>query len=111
MAKDKTESVKPRISVLERRLQNPFGEPSIPILLKEPGFICRWFNNAISSDKSWRAEQLKGWEYVRPEMVVDMTQIGANAISPDQKITRGGRGEERSEERRVGKECRGARQT
>lgn len=84
---------KPRISVLERRLQNPFGEPSSPVHLKEPGLIARWFNAAIISDKIWRAKQ-KGWDPVRPEDVVDLDQIGGYTKSPDGFIARGDRGQE-----------------
>lgn len=84
---------KPRISVLERRLQNPFGEPSSPVHLKEPGLIARWFNAAIIADKIWRAKQ-KGWTPVRPEDVVDLDQIGGYTKSPDGFIARGDRGQE-----------------
>ncbi len=89
-----TETPKPRISVLERRLQNPFGEPSFPIQLKDPGLICRWFNGAISSDKVWRAKHVKGWDIVTPEMVVSLEQIGGHQVSVANQITRGPRGEE-----------------
>lgn len=92
--KDETPTVKPRISILERRLQNPFGEPSYPIHLKDPSLICRWFNGALSSDKIWRAKNVKGWDHVRPEMVVDMEQIGGYTLNPANQITRGERGQE-----------------
>lgn len=85
---------KPRISVLDRRLQNPFGEPSSPIDLKDRSLGCRWFNGAISGDHNWRAKQVKGWAIVTPEMVVDMDQIGGALVNASNQITRGARGEE-----------------
>lgn len=94
MAKTTPETPKPRISVLERRLQNPFGEPSIPIQLKDPSLLCRWFNGALSSDKIWRAKHVKGWQLVKPEMIVDMDQIGGYTLGVDNTITRGERGQE-----------------
>lgn len=93
MAKTEPVKVKPRISVLERRLQNPFGEPSSPVHLKDGSLIARWFNAAIISDKIWRAKQ-KGWTPIRPEDVVDLDQIGGYTKSPDGFISRGDRGQE-----------------
>ncbi len=89
----KTEAQKTRISVLERRLQNPFGEPSSPIDLTKPGMIPRWFNGAIINDKVWRAKQ-KGWIPVRPSDVADQDQIGGTNVSPDGFVVRGDRGQE-----------------
>lgn len=84
----------PRISVLERRLQNPFGEPSAPITFKEPNRFPRWFNAAIITDKIWRAKN-KGWSFVYPKDVEDLDQIGGYEIAPaGGYITRGERGRE-----------------
>lgn len=88
-----TPTVKPRISVLERRLQNPFGEPSAPVDLKDPSLVCRWFNGAIIADKIWRAKN-KGWTPVRPDDVVDLDQIGGYTKSVEGFVTRGERGQE-----------------
>lgn len=83
------------IEVLDRRLQNPFGEPSQPIHLKDKSLVCRWFNAGISADKIWRAKHVKGWQHVTGNMVVDLDQIGAHSLSADgQKIVRGERGQE-----------------
>lgn len=82
------------IDVLDRRLQNPFGEPSVPIGLKDRSLVCRWFNAGISADKIWRAKMVKGWQHVTPHMVTDLDQIGAHSVSPDNKIVRGERGQE-----------------
>lgn len=86
-------SPKPRISVLERRLQNPFGEPASPIDLKDRALVPRWFNAAIVADKIWRAKQ-KGWLPVRAGEVVDPDQVGGFTVSPDGFVTRGDRGQE-----------------
>lgn len=83
----------PRIAVLERRLQNPFGEPSAPIDLKDKNLECRWFNAAIMADKIWRAKA-KGWTPIRPEDLVDLDQVGGFIKSPDGFVTRGDRGQE-----------------
>lgn len=84
---------RPRIAVLERRLQNPFGEPSAPVRLTRPGMTPRWFNSASRPDQFWRAKEL-GWEGVTPEMVCDLTQVGHHTVSPDGYVTRGPRGDE-----------------
>lgn len=85
--------VKPRISVLERRLQNPFGEASAPIALKDATRTPRWFNSAIINDKIWRAKH-NGWDHVMVTDVLDLAQIGGYNKSPEGYITRGERGQE-----------------
>jgi hypothetical protein len=101
---------KPRIAVTERgsqtslkvllsdpryqaRLNNPFNEPSAPILLKDETRECRWFNAAVATDHIWRAKR-KGWDQVRETDVMDKEQIGGYNLSPDGYITRGERGHE-----------------
>ena len=84
---------RPHISVLERRLQNPFGEPSAPIVLKDSERECRWFNAAVGADHIWRNKR-KGWENVRPDDVVDLEQIGGYAVDASGFIVRGERGQE-----------------
>jgi len=91
---DATEPKKARrISVLERRLQNPFGEPSAPIHLKDPALVPRWFNSAGRPDNIWRAKE-QGWTGVVPGMIVDITQIGTYTTSPDGYVARGERAQE-----------------
>lgn len=100
MPKDKTQEAvaetrerTKRYAVLERRLQNPNGQPSAPIDLKDPSQECRWFNSSIIADKIWRAKGL-GWEPVRPVMLSDPDQVGGFVLSPDGYVTRGDRGQE-----------------
>lgn len=84
---------KPAVSVFERRLQNPFGEPSSPVTFKEPNRIARWFNGAIITDKIWRAKH-KGWFNVTPADLVDPDQVGGYGLDPAGNIVRGERGQE-----------------
>ena len=84
---------RPRVSVLERRLQNPFGEPSAPVDLKDSSRECRWFNSAKSTDHVWRAKH-KGWDPVKPEDVMDLDLIGGYTVDTAGFITRGERGQE-----------------
>lgn len=82
-----------RISIIERRLQNPFGEPSAPITFREPGRVARWFNGAIIADKIWRAKN-KGWTPVTVPDLADPDQVGGFTKSPEGFVTRGDRGAE-----------------
>jgi len=85
---------RPRVSVLERRVQNPFGSPSVEIELKDRSLKPRWFNNAIIADKVWRAKN-DGWRVVLPDEVQDLEQIGAYGLAPSGgHIVRGTRGDE-----------------
>jgi len=101
---------KPRIEVTERdqqttldallsdprykaRLENPFGQPSAPIDLKDSSRECRWFNAAIQTDHIWRNKR-KGWDQVRLEDVKDPEQIGGYVLSPEGYVTRGEQGHE-----------------
>lgn len=83
----------PRIEVLNRRLQSPFGAPSAQVHLKEAGWSCRWFNSAVSADHVYRSKQ-NGWQPVRPSELVDPEQIGGFEVSPDGFVTRGEKGQE-----------------
>lgn len=84
---------KPRIEVYERAIQNPFGEPSEAIQLKDKSRICHWFNADISNDHVWRKKR-RGWEPVRPDDIVDIEQIGGHQVDVAGGIVRGERGKE-----------------
>lgn len=84
---------KPNISVLERRVANPFGEPSARITLKDDSYGCRWFNADIAHDHIWRAKH-KGWENVTPGELADVEQLGSFQKSPDGFVVRGVKGSE-----------------
>ena len=83
----------PRVSVLERRLQNPFGEPSTPIELKEPGWTVRTVNADIAADRVWRMTY-KGWERVLWTDLANHDQAGGFVRGPDGSCVRGARGQE-----------------
>ena len=90
MAATKT---KPRVEVYERAIQNPFGEPSEAIQLKDKSRVCHWFNADIQNDHIWRKKR-RGWLPVRPEDLVDIEQIGGVQVDAAGGITRGERGKE-----------------
>lgn len=94
MPKSETPKKLPRISVLERRTQNPFGEPSSEIRFKEPNITARWFNDTAhgAGGQIHRAKEL-GWVPVTAEMVEDVESIGSHTVQIGQ-ITRGERGQE-----------------
>jgi len=94
MAKAEPVKKKPRVSVLERRLQNPFGEPSSPIELNDDSLECRVFNRAVGAQQLYKAKR-NGWEYVEPSQLVDPEQAGGFKVSVDgQRLVRGEREEE-----------------
>lgn len=83
--------------IIRQRLESsqPFtAGGSIPIKLKNPNLICRWFNAAKSADHIWRAKNRLGWLPVTPDMVVDPEQLGGANTSETGTIVRGERGME-----------------
>jgi hypothetical protein len=89
----KTEARKPHVAVYERAIQNPFGEPSEAIQLKDTSRICRWFNGGIQNDHIWRKKR-RGWEPVKPDDVADVDQLGGYQTDATGTIVRGERGQE-----------------
>jgi hypothetical protein len=82
-----------RVSVLERRLQNPFGMPAAPVRLRDKTMFPRWFNNSLQHDRFYIAGE-NGWKGVKPEDVIDLKQIGSYSQSPEGWVCRGERGQE-----------------
>jgi hypothetical protein len=93
LAQEGMKKKRPRTAVLERRLQNVFGEPSMAVQFKDRSLAARWFNDAARPGQIYRAQQL-GWEPATPDMIVDMKAIGAHDINPAGQVTRGERGQE-----------------
>jgi hypothetical protein len=93
MAKEKIEKARPRVSIRERRLQNPFGEPSQDIPLKDKSLACHWFSEAVRVGQISRVREL-GWEHVTKEMVVDLGRLGFYSLGPGDIICRGERQQE-----------------
>jgi len=69
-----------RVEILERRLQNPFGEPSSPIELTDATMVPRIFNKAKGTQAIADAQD-KGWEFVPPEMIADIDRAAGFRIS------------------------------
>ena len=84
---------RPKVEVLDRRLQSPFGSPSASVALTEPGWVCRWFNAALAADRIWKAKH-EGWQGVLPAELADREQIGGFQVSPDGFVVRGDKGQE-----------------
>ena len=86
----------PRVSVLEKRLAggNPFGVESVPIPLKDPGWVTYIANGSRSDGRLYEMKAVKGWE---PVLVTDVTvrpeEIGFHK-SPDGYLCRGEKGHE-----------------
>lgn len=83
----------PTVSVLERRLLDPFATSSTPIRLKDKSMTVRWVNSAIEG-RYHRARHEQGWEPVRVEELEDKEDIADLAESPDGIVRRGERGKE-----------------
>ncbi len=84
---------RPRTAVLERRLQNPFGEPSMSVPFVDPRLSGRWFNDAARPGQIHRAKEL-GWEPVTSDMLTNLDALGSHELNVAQQITRGDRGQE-----------------
>jgi hypothetical protein len=82
----------PRVTILERRLQNPFGEGSTPIRLKEPGWALHIFDTSRPGRFHY-AKREKGWEPVTPEDLEGSPEDQGFDIL-DGKVVRGERGKE-----------------
>lgn len=100
MAKEQTDKpAAPRpknLTVLERRAAgvNLRGQGAPAIQLKEPGWVCRWFNSEIKADHIWYAKNELGWANVTPAELADAEQIGGFQTSPDGFVVRGEKGRE-----------------
>jgi hypothetical protein len=88
-----TTKKRPRVSILERRLQNPFGEPSSTIEFTDKTIAARWFNDDVRNGQVHRAKEL-GWELVTMDMIANKDSLGHHGLGPAGEITRGERGRE-----------------
>lgn len=83
----------PRVSVLERRLQNPFGDGSPEIRLKEPGWVVHIVNGGLRPGRYHDVTRNKGWVPVDPsELDGEAEDFGFDV--KDGRIVRGERGQE-----------------
>ena len=67
---EQTKSALPKVSVIERRLANPHGTPSIPITLKTAGeYVVRIVNADMRAGRLHEMTHTKGWTFVEPEEI------------------------------------------
>lgn len=83
----------PRVQVLERSLQSPFGIPSSPIELKEPGFVTHWCNTELKGGAQLHYFTEHGYLKVKPEYLRDKDTFQFT-VSPEGFVTRGERHKE-----------------
>lgn len=77
----------PKVSILDRRLANPFGFPSEAITLKEGQWATRWFAESVRSGRVHQGHQL-GWDFVGPEdLRGPASDVGALVV--DGRVVRG----------------------
>jgi hypothetical protein len=91
-----TGPVTPRVSVLEKRLSggNPFGIESVPIPLKDPGWVTYIANGGRSDGRLYQMKAVKGWEPVLvSDCAVKPEDIGFRN-SPEGYLCRGEKGQE-----------------
>jgi len=84
----------PKVSVLERRLKNPFGVSSAPITLNTPGqWAIRIINSSLRRGRMHDVTHNKGWVFVEPhELDGTPEENGFKAV--DNRLVRGEHGEE-----------------
>ena len=94
MARPKTEKSLPKVSVIERRLQNPHGTPSMPITLKTAGeHVVRIVNADMRSGRIHEMTHAKGWTFVEP-YEIDGTPDEYGLEVRNNRLVRGERGQE-----------------
>lgn len=82
----------PQVSILERRLQNPFGDGSPTIKLKEPGWALHIFDTSRAG-RFHIAQREKGWVPVLPEDLDGPAEDYGFDIA-EGRVVRGERGKE-----------------
>ena len=84
----------PKVSVLDRRMQNPFGSGSIPITLKTPGqWEVRWVYSKLRAGHVFDMTHNKGWVFVEAdELFGSPDEYGM--MEKDRRLVRGDHGEE-----------------
>lgn len=83
----------PKIDVLERRLQHPFGAPSVAIQLKDGlKWAIRWVNDHVRTGRVYQTQSM-GWEFVGADEIVGRpADLGCRVL--DGRLVRGEHGEE-----------------
>ena len=84
----------PKVSVIDRRLANPFGQGTVPITLKTPGeWEIRVVYSKLRSGHLYNMVHQKGWVFVSPEEI-DGSPEEYGLTAKDGRLVRGDHGEE-----------------
>ena len=84
----------PKVSILDRRLANPFGTGSVPITLKTPGnWEIRWVYSKMRPGHIYNMTHQKGWVFVEPQEL-DGSPDEYGLTPKDNRLVRGDHGEE-----------------
>lgn len=83
----------PKVSVIERRLQNPHGTPSVPITLKTGDYVVRIVNADMRTARLHEMTHAKGWTFVEPQEI-DGTPDEYGLEVRNNRLVRGERGQE-----------------
>jgi hypothetical protein len=90
----KPKAALPKVSVIERRLQNPHGTPSVPITLKTEGeHVVRIVNADLRTGRLHEMTHAKGWTFVEPHEI-DGTPDEYGLEVRNGRLVRGERGQE-----------------
>ena len=92
MAKNKTATL-PKVSILDRRLLNPFGSPSVGIVLKHGSWEVRWVNARLRAGRLHDMTRNKGWVFVEPDELMGSIEEHGLTVK-DNRLVRGDHGEE-----------------
>lgn len=84
---------KPRIQVLERSIQNPFGIPSSPVEFKDGGFVTHWVNTELKGGHQLQYYLQHGWLQAKPEYLKE-PHLVPHQVSVEGYVVRGPRGGE-----------------
>ncbi len=83
----------PTVSVIERRLLQPFGSEAPTITLKDRTMIVRVVSAALRPDRLYQMQHYKGWTFVEPgDIDGDPTELGFQIENG--RVVRGDRGQE-----------------
>jgi hypothetical protein len=84
----------PKVSILDRRLKNPFGSGTVPITLKTEGqWEVRWVYAKLRPGHLYDMTNRKGWVFVEPaELDGNADEYGLTV--KDNRLVRGDHGEE-----------------
>ena len=84
----------PKVSILDRRMKNPFGSGTVPITLKTEGqWEVRWVYAKLRPGHVYDMVNRKGWVFVEPDEL-DGASDEYGLTVKDNRLVRGDHGEE-----------------